>query len=103
MMEAEVVSMSRINVKAVRCEALFVSALQPSEDPSAPRVRQEIRRAVRDLGSLGCAARVAQEFGDHPEAAIMRMRWARQAVEYAFDERARRVVRRNTRFSRYIP
>jgi hypothetical protein len=78
--------MSRFNVNAVRCEALFVSALQPSDAPSAPRVREAIRRTVQDLGSRGCAARVAQEFGDHPEVAIMRMRWAREAVERAFDE-----------------
>jgi hypothetical protein len=30
---------------------------------------------------------VAQEFGDHPETAILRMRWAREAVEQAFLER----------------
>ena len=31
-------------------------------------------------GIRGCAARMAQEFGDHPEAACDRMRWARQVV-----------------------
>jgi hypothetical protein len=84
--------MSAINVNAVRCEALFVSPLQPSDAPSAPLVRAEIRRTVRDLGSRGCAARVAQEFGDHPEAAILRMRWAREAVEQAFLDRSRCTV-----------
>jgi hypothetical protein len=79
--------MSRFNVNAVRCEALFVSPLQPSDAPSAPRVRETIRRTVQDLGSRGCAARVAQEFGDHPEVAILRMRWAREVVERAFEER----------------
>jgi hypothetical protein len=81
--------MSQINVNAVRCEALFVSPLQPSDAPSAPVVREEIQRTVRNLGSRGCAARVAQEFGDHPEAAILRMRWAREAVGRAFLERVR--------------
>lgn len=81
--------MSRINVNAVRCEALFVSALQPSDSPTSPVVREEIRRTVRSLGSRGCAARVAQEFGDHPESAILRMRWAREEVERAFLERTR--------------
>jgi len=52
-------------------------------------VRDEIRRTVRELGSRGCAARVAQEFGDHPEAAILRMRWAREAVEQAFLDQPR--------------
>jgi hypothetical protein len=81
--------MSRFNVNAVRCEALFVSALQPSDLPSAPRVREAIRLTVRNLGSRGCAARVAQEFGDHPDVAIQRMRWAREIVEQAFVERTR--------------
>jgi hypothetical protein len=30
---------------------------------------------------------VAQEFGDHPETAVMRMRWARQVAGQAFGER----------------
>ena len=36
--------------------------------------------ALDGLGAAGCAGRVAQEFGDHPEAAAARMRWARTAV-----------------------
>ena len=81
--------MSRFNVNAVRCEALFVSTLQPSDAPSAPRVRAEIQQIVQHLGLRGCAARVAQEFGDHPEAAILRMRWARESVEQAFLDQPR--------------
>lgn len=34
--------------------------------------------------ALGCAARVAQAYGDHPETAVTRMRWARTAVASAF-------------------
>jgi hypothetical protein len=95
--------MSRFNVNAVRCEALFVSALQPSDAPSAPRVREAIRHIVRDLGSRGCAARVAQEFGDHPEVAITRMRWAREAVEHAFEdeEEIRSELPRMSQMSQY--
>jgi hypothetical protein len=29
----------------------------------------------------GCAGRMAQEFGDHPDAAPSRMRWARQLAQ----------------------
>jgi hypothetical protein len=72
--------MSGLNVNTVRCEALFVSALQRSDSPTPADVQQAVRRAVRDLGSRGCAARVAQEFGDHPETAVERMRWARQVI-----------------------
>jgi len=62
----------------VRHEALFVSALQPSDAPSADVITKAITAAMRRFGQRGCAARMAQEFGDHPEAAAARMRWARQ-------------------------
>jgi hypothetical protein len=75
---------SGIHLNAARCEALFASALQRSDDPTLPEVREAIQRALLDLGALGCAAWVAQEFGDHPETAILRMRWARTAVELAY-------------------
>ena len=35
-------------------------------------------------GGPGCAARVAQAFGEHPETAVTRMRWARAMVAGAF-------------------
>ena len=72
------------SIGAVQAGALFVSALQPSQNPGARQVRQAVEAAVRRFGGGGCAARVAQEFGEHPEAAAARMRWARQAVAHAF-------------------
>ena len=60
---------------AVWADALFVSVLQRSEKPSAGQVRKAIAAAVRAYGGLGCVQRVAQEFGDHPEAAVNRMRF----------------------------
>ncbi len=36
--------------------------------------------ALDAYGAAGCAGRVAQEFGDHPESAAVRMRWARAAA-----------------------
>jgi hypothetical protein len=62
---------------AVWADALFASVLQRSDNPSAGQVRKAIAAAVRAYGRLGCVQRVAQEFGDHPEAAADRMRWAR--------------------------
>ena len=62
---------------AVWADALFVSALQRSDKPSAGQARQAISAAIRAYGGRGCAERVAQEFGDHPETAVARMRWAR--------------------------
>lgn len=69
-----------MNLNAVRSQALFASSLQRSERPTVGQVREAIVRAVRDLGAAECAARVAQEFGDHPELATARMRWAIRMV-----------------------
>jgi hypothetical protein len=76
--------MSRRQVEAARCEALFASDLQGSQCPDPEQVRQAVARAIRALGVRGCCARVAQEFGDHPDTAVARMRWARQAVSQAY-------------------
>jgi hypothetical protein len=61
-------------------DARFVSALQGSQAPSTDQIRQALDAAVRAFGHSGCAGRVAQEFGDHPETAAARMRWARQTL-----------------------
>ena len=67
-------------------DALFVSALQCSQAPTTDQVRQAIDAAVRAFGYSGCAGRVAQEFGDHPETAAARMRWARTTARSAFSD-----------------
>ena len=71
-------TVTRLNVSDARRLALFASGLQPSQAPTAETVAQAINRAIRRLGVRGCVARMAQEFGDHPDAAATRMRWARQ-------------------------
>ena len=75
-------TVTRLNVDDARCLALFASGLQPSEAPTAETVAQAINRAIRRLGLRGCVARMAQEFGDHPDAAATRMRWARQLAAW---------------------
>jgi hypothetical protein len=72
--------MTRLNATDERCEALFASALQRSDDLTAEAVSEAISRTVLLLGSGGCASRMAQEFGDHPEAACERMRWAMKVL-----------------------
>lgn len=72
-----------LGISAARADALFASALQRSEEPSAAEVRQAIATAIRAFGARGCAALVAQEYGEHPETAALRMRWARAVVEGA--------------------
>lgn len=69
-----------LSISTARADALFASALQRSDEPSAARVQQAIAAAVRAFGTRGCAARVAQAYGEHPETAVQRMRWARAAV-----------------------
>ncbi len=72
--------MTRLNVNGARCAALFASELQRSDAPSPAAVAEVISRTVRRLGIAGCASQMAQEFGDHPEAAVSRMRWIRQLI-----------------------
>jgi len=76
--------MYRPGTGAVWADAVFVSMLQRSEGPSAGQVRDAVAAALRAYGGRGCAARVAQEFGDHPEAAVARMRWARAVAGEVF-------------------
>ena len=75
--------MTRLNVNGARCAALFASGVQRSDAPSPAAVAEVISRTVRRLGIAGCASQMAQEFGDHPEAAASRMRWIRQLISQA--------------------
>jgi hypothetical protein len=79
-------AMDYLSISVIRADALFVSALQRGDHPGARQVRQAVAAAVRTFGPRGCAGRVAQEFGDHPETAVTRMRWARQVAGDAFGE-----------------
>jgi hypothetical protein len=73
----------QLNANEVRCAALFASELQPSDVPTAEMVAKAINHAVQQYGIGGCADRMAQEFGDHPDAAAERMRWARRLTAQA--------------------
>jgi hypothetical protein len=68
----------------LRVEALFASHLQPSDRPSWSLVRDTVHKVGIELGEVYCSARLAQEFGDHPDTAVTRMRWCRTAVAEAF-------------------
>lgn len=72
--------MAQLTMNLVRCEALFASGLQPSDCPTSDTVGDAITGTVRELGLGGCAGRMAQEFGDHPDEARGRMQWARRLV-----------------------
>ncbi len=82
----------RSSIRAVWADALFVSVLQRCDQPSAGQVQQAIATAMCVFGPRGCAERVAQEFGDHPEVAVTRMRWARELAAEAISGRAPEVA-----------
>jgi len=70
--------MTTLTVNDAQYAALFVSGLQRSDGLSGDAVAETVSRAVRQFGVCGCVGLMAQEFGDHPEAAMDRMRWIRQ-------------------------
>ena len=74
------ITVTQLDVNGARCQALFCSGLQPSDAPTAGMVAAAISHAVQQFGAGGCAGRMAQEFGDHPDAAASRMRWVRQLI-----------------------
>ena len=80
--------MAYLSIGAFHADAVFVSRLQRCDEPSAGQVRQAVAAAIRAFGYSGCAGRVAQEFGDHPETAVIRMRWARAVARAVFADSA---------------
>ena len=69
-----------ISMQDLAAEALFVSHLQPSQQPTRRTVEETVTAMILRHGSDGCAAVVAAEFGDHPEAAVRRMCWVRSEL-----------------------
>jgi hypothetical protein len=83
------------SVRSLQADALFASVLQRSDELNATQVWRAVAVALTAYGGAGCAERVAQEFGDHPEAAAARMRWARATVAILEGQpvpRTRRIV-----------
>ena len=79
---------------AARAEALFTSQLATGSQPAFDVVETAIRVAVRAHGGVrGCAVDVAGEYGDHPDLAVPRMRWARGVVEHLYEDRRVRTGR----------
>lgn len=65
-------------------EALFVSGLQPSQNPHGKAVQEAVTAMLLLYGSDGCAAAVAQAYGDDMTAAARRMTWCLTADTAAF-------------------
>ena len=77
-----------LTISTARADALFASTLQRSDEPTVAQVHGAIAAALAAFGIRGCAARVAQAYGEHPETAVLRMRWARTTVAYAAPRQA---------------
>jgi hypothetical protein len=74
---------------ALRAEALFASAVQRSDNPTHEQVRAAVTATLRQRGPVGCACRLAEEYGEHPVEAAGRMAWALAAVAKAYPMRIR--------------
>ena len=67
---------------AGRAEALFTSLVPTGSSLSLGEATELIRDAIRThRGLRGVLGEVAEAFGDYPETAAPRMRWARTTVE----------------------
>jgi hypothetical protein len=80
---------------AARAAALFVSDVSVADHPTDVEVDDAIRRSLRTHGgSRGCAADLATAYGDRPELAAPRMRWALGIVESRYPRPAAPTVHR---------
>ena len=78
-----------------RAEALFASTLRTGSSPGLPEAKNMIGATVRRCrGVRGCAAEMAGAFGDCPEAAVRRMRWACDVALTLFGPAPRTTMRR---------
>jgi hypothetical protein len=75
-----------IETVAARAEALFASPLQGSQTPTIDQIRAAIGDMLARLGPSGCAARMAEEYGDHPTEAVRRMLWVLTSLRAAFPD-----------------
>jgi hypothetical protein len=73
---------------AARAEAISTSHLPIGSQPTGPETTAIISAAVPAHGSTrGCAAQVAAAYGERPETAAPRMRWARTVIEHIYHPR----------------
>jgi len=74
-------AMSSEKLFLARAEILAVSHASATETLDRAGANAAIGSTIRRHGGVaGCLATLAQEFGEHPETAAPRMRWARQTV-----------------------
>ena len=65
-----------------RATALFASDLRCRCHPGQAAVEAAISGALAARGGIdGCVIALAAAYGDHPDTAVPRMKWARQTIE----------------------
>lgn len=70
---------------AARAKALFTSDLSTYSHPTRAEVAAAIRNAVRTYGGTRCCTvEAGGEYGEHPETAMPRMRWALGVVHTVY-------------------
>jgi len=83
----------RRGLQTARAEALFTSDL-PLESVTREQVDAAIQSALRLHGGVvGCAAQMAAAYGERPETAVPRMRWALSTVSLLYPPAWRHPVR----------
>ena len=76
--------MTSLDFASLRAEALFVSSVQRWDNPTREQVRAAVTASLNQHGPGGCASRLAQEYGEHPVEASVRMSWALAEVAVAY-------------------
>lgn len=71
-----------LNMNDAQHQVLFATTSQRSDAPGAEMVAEAIAATMARFGADGCTGRMAQESGDHPEAAAARMRWVRSLLSF---------------------
>lgn len=73
---------------AARAEALFSSDLPTGSTLTRPEAGFVVRRAIRAHGGTrGCAAVLADDYGNYPESSVARMRWALDQIRTCYPRR----------------
>lgn len=72
------------DVTAAYAEALFVSSLQRSDNPTPGQVRAAVEATLGRRGEAACGAALAQECGEHPLEAVGRMAWVWEELRRAY-------------------
>jgi len=81
--------MSRQTLSLARAQVLAISSFSAAARLDRVSVDAAIRATVRSHGGVqACVAALAQEFGEYPDTAPLRMRWAKQAVASLYDSGA---------------